>query len=100
MVWEASRATVCAVVKVAVTWGGTYIHATDDGRRTLCGARVYSTSLDEFDPKDDLSCGRCVKSLPATAELGEDGLVRVFDSSGALRLVMTEEVWRAMRDER
>lgn len=46
---------------VAITFRGTYIHASKDGRKTLCGARIHETQPYEFDPSDELSCARCAQ---------------------------------------
>lgn len=51
------------IARVAVTRSGTYIHATTDGRRTLCRRRVFETSLIEPDLNDELLCKICRRAL-------------------------------------
>lgn len=54
---------------VAVTFSGTYLHATLDGRKTLCGRDVVRSARSApdsvADPSDELLCGICRKAVKA-----------------------------------
>jgi len=52
-------------LRVALVEGGTYIHATEDGRWTLCGRRVSEVCNAPLELERDREhlCGSCLRSL-------------------------------------
>ena len=49
--------------KLCVTWSGTYMHATANGKKTLCGRSVVNVNSEPADPADELLCEICRKAV-------------------------------------